>query len=617
MDTDLKLKGIFSKLKKAILREKDVLRGLGVSSSKNKIYLYYRPPHSKGKEFDIAVSEDGFDFMQYAKEVTISSEKVSQISVYENFRFFSEENKKYFLFNRKVRNSSLLSIAEQHDVKDCNHFEDIKDIKEGIVVPEFRYKNNYVMYTAGFSLGLAYSPDLKQWNLQTEDVLNIGTGHTVEPLYAFPTEKGILVFYLVNEESVEVALLNRDNPYNLVWRHTRSFWIKRKEWKNKKISHIGTIDFNGKIMSYWTVEEVGIFVVVYPLSQLPPVTGIHSVSLLKSQKNPIIAPRAKNKWEAFNTFNPAAIHEGGKVHIIYRAQGYDYVSSIGLATSKDGIHIDERYDEPIYSPQQLFDFVTKDKKKISYQFMSGGGFGGCEDPRVTKIDDRLYMTYVAFDGVTPPRLALTSINIDDFLNRRWMWEKPVLISPPGIVDKSGCLFPEKIHGKYVFMHRVFPNILIDFVDDLNFDGTKWLKGQYQIKIREKMWDSRKIGAGAPPLKTKDGWLLIYYAVDDKDASKYKVGAMLLDLKNPTKVLHRTNRPILEPDAFYENQGFKPGVAYPCGAVIMNGTLFVYYGGADSVVCVATAPLDAFLNDLKLHEAAHLEPAKIQKIPYEC
>jgi predicted GH43/DUF377 family glycosyl hydrolase len=102
------------------------------------------------------------------------------------------------------------------------------------------------------------------------------------------------------------------------------------------------------------------------------------------------------------------------------------------------------------------------------------------------------------------RLALTSILLDDFLNKRWNWSKPVLISKPGIIDKSGCLLPEKIKGKYVFFHRVFPNILIDYVDDLSFGENRYLKGQYQIKVRPNMWDSRKIGAGAPPIKTKDG-----------------------------------------------------------------------------------------------------------------
>jgi hypothetical protein len=120
----------------------------------------------------------------------------------------------------------------------------------------------------------------------------------------------------------------------------------------------------------------------------------------------------------------------------------------------------------------------------------------------------------------------------------------------------------------------------------------------------------KVGCGPPPLKTKDGWLLIYQAVGACDESRYKIGAMLLDLKDPTKVLARTRSPILEPVAVYENEGFKAGVVYPCGAVIINDRLFVYYGGADTVVCVATAKLNNFLEQL----VANHKEAKPVSIP---
>jgi predicted GH43/DUF377 family glycosyl hydrolase len=224
------------------------------------------------------------------------------------------------------------------------------------------------------------------------------------------------------------------------------------------------------------------------------------------------------------------------------------------------------------------------------------------------------MTYVAFDGWSPPRVALTSIKIDDFLQERWNWEKPVLISKPGVVDKSGCILSEKIRGKYVIFHRVFPNIQVDFVDSLNFDGeTNFLKGEFEIKIRPDKWDSRKIGAGAPPLKTKEGWLLIYYGVDDKDDSKYQIGAMLLDLNDPTKVLHRTDSPIIKPEEDYEMNGFKPGIVYPCGAVILKDQLMVYYGGADSHVCVATADLEEFLIDLTSDKTPHLHSYDVKEV----
>jgi predicted GH43/DUF377 family glycosyl hydrolase len=328
--------------------------------------------------------------------------------------------------------------------------------------------------------------------------------------------------------------------------------------------------------------------------------------------NPILRPNREQLWETKAVFNPAALYEGGKVHILYRAIGETDVSVLGYASSVDGLHIDERLDKPAYVPREPFEgvspaYMTRTVSSGIY-VSGGGGMGGCEDPRLTRIDERVYMTYVAYDGYSPPRVALSSIHINDFLGKKWDWKKPVLISPPHIVDKNACILPEKLNGKYVIFHRVFPNILIDFVDDLDFDGrTKWLKGQFEIPVRalSSDWDSLKVGCGPPPLKTKDGWLLIYQAVGCNSSYHYKIGVMLLDLKDPTKVLARSRNPILEPLASYENEGWKAGVVYPCGAVIINNRLFVYYGGADTVVCVASAKLDQFLEQLATN---HKEPA---------
>jgi predicted GH43/DUF377 family glycosyl hydrolase len=303
---------------------------------------------------------------------------------------------------------------------------------------------------------------------------------------------------------------------------------------------------------------------------------------------------------------------------VYRAIGDSDVSVLGYASSIDGFRIDERLDKPIYIPREPFEgaglvYPTASNPQVTYvsaeddeedeiediNYVSGGGgWGGCEDPRLTRIDDTVYMTYVAFDGYSPPRVALTSIHIDDFMAKNWRWKRPVLISPPGVVDKNACILPEKINSKYVIFHRIYPDILIDFVDDLDFDGTtRWLTGEFKIPVRADYWDSRKLGIGAPPIKTKDGWLLIYQAVGERDPGRYKIGAMLLDLEDPARVLARSEEPILEPEASYENDGWKTGVIYPCGAVVIKDRLLVYYGGADKVTCVASAKLDTLLRHL--------------------
>ncbi len=333
--------------------------------------------------------------------------------------------------------------------------------------------------------------------------------------------------------------------------------------------------------------------------------------IVRAPENPIIAPRPDNPWEWHATFNPAALHFEGCVHLLYRAIGAGNVSVIGYASSEDGIHIDERADDPVYVPTQPFE-ITPPQARESRQerlyrraYISGGGWGGAEDPRLTQIEDRIYMTYVAYNGFDPPRVAFTSISTEDFLARRWNWTPSRVISPPGVVDKNACLLPEKIGGKFVIFHRIFPDILIDFLDTLDFKEGEYLAGKYSIHPRPGYWDSRKVGAGPPPLKTRRGWLLIYHGVDDKDDTYYQVGVMLLGLDDPTKVISRPRYPIMKPQFRYENEGHKAGVVYPCGAVILGERLLIYYGGADKFVCVAHVGLEDILD--------YLEEYRISKV----
>ena len=405
-------------------------------------------------------------------------------------------------------------------------------------------------------------------------------------------------------------LFEASAPLHALWHQPKlimEFPEDQDQWQFISLTQTQT-----RFEAIWHSKKLGQTLRIYPKYRFEGQIEVkNAVPLLTKhhQHNPMIRPHHKNSWEAFTTFNPAAFFAADQVHILYRAQGYDYVSQVGYATSNDGLTISERISEPIYRPREVFEGVSLPPGDPNNPFVSGGGCGGVEDPRVTVIDDRIYMTYVAYDGWNPPRVALTSISLENFLNRNFLWEKAVLISPPGVVDKSAVIFPEKINGKYVIMHRVFPDILIDYVDSLDFAKGNFLQGHTKIEPRSReWWDSRKIGAGAPPLKTDEGWLLIYQAVDDKDASEYKVGAMLLDLNDPAKVIARSAHPILLPREEYENVGFKAGVVYPCGAVIKDETLFVYYGGADSYVCVATANLSQFISDLKKTGSADLNSA---------
>lgn len=287
------------------------------------------------------------------------------------------------------------------------------------------------------------------------------------------------------------------------------------------------------------------------------------------EKNPIITPDPSHDWEAKATFNPAAINLHGKIHILYRAMSADNTSTIGYAASRDGMDFDERLPDPVYVPRE--DFEKK----------AGPGNSGCEDPRIVKIGSRLYMTYTAVDAAASPRVAISSIDVNDFLAHEWNWSRPQLISPPGIMDKDTCLFPEKIHGDYMFLHRIGDNICAEFIDSLDFEVEKLNRCIEIMRPRPGMWDSKKIGIAAPPLECTLGWLLLYHGVSED--SIYRVGAALLDKSDPTIVLARTADPILEPVYDYEKEGQVSNVVFPGGAVRRGDTLFIYYGGADSVV----------------------------------
>jgi len=323
---------------------------------------------------------------------------------------------------------------------------------------------------------------------------------------------------------------------------------------------------------------------------------------VRHDNNPIIEPREGNSWESKATFNPGVIFLDGGAHILYRAIGDNDMSVLGYARAGDGVTIDERSDEPVFVPKHKSDARADGLASgAPLAYNSGGGWnGGVEDPRLTRIGDRIYMTYTAFDGWGSLRMAMTSISVEDFAGKKWKWKKPVLISPEGEIHKNWGLFPEKINGKFAILTGIVPEIFVSYIDDIdNIEGViKSDRPQGPQPGRKGHWDNIIRGAGSPPIKTKYGWLLFYHAMDRNDPNRYKLGAMLLDLNNPTKVLARASRPLLQPDEYYENHGFKGGVIYSCGAGIINDRLFVYYGGADTVVCVATADLDTFLKDLK-------------------
>lgn len=407
------------------------------------------------------------------------------------------------------------------------------------------------------------------------------------------TDKGWLVFYsyIVNyfgggprAFTVEAALLDRNDPLKIIG---RTYPILVPEEIYERYGLVPDIVFptsailNDDVIDlYYGAADTTVAKASVKLAPLLAKLEKEWVFTHRLE-NPILSP-TKNAFETIAVFNAAAIDLAGSVHILYRAMGNDHTSTIGYARSKDGIHIDERLDKPCYSPRADFEMKKRD------------GNSGCEDPRAVVIDDTIYMTYTAYDGVRAPRGAITSIKVEDFLAKRFdTWTMPALITPDQVDDKDVGLLPEAVNDNYVLFHRVSGRICADLVKDLSFQK-RVMRCIEIMGPREGMWDASKVGIAGPPIKVKEGWLLIYHGVSRR--SRYRLGGVLLDPTGLT-VLARTADPIFEAVKDYEQVGEVNNVVFSCGQVVRDDTVFMYYGGADKVLGVATASLSKMINAL--------------------
>ncbi|MCW3994850.1 MAG: glycosidase [Candidatus Bathyarchaeota archaeon] len=288
--------------------------------------------------------------------------------------------------------------------------------------------------------------------------------------------------------------------------------------------------------------------------------------------NPILKPDGKHDWESRTVSNAAAILLDKQIHLLYRAMGNDNISRIGYAVTTDGYNIDERAPDPAFSP------------------IMEAENAGCEDPRLTVLGDSLIMTYVAYGQYAYHKVyqvALTSIPITNFLARQWIWGERRLCMP-GIRNKDAIVFPKKINDEYIMFLRFDPDICIARSNDLNL----WYKLEFVMGPRLDSWDSFKVGATGLPIELNEGWLFIYHGVNYSNV--YCLGVALLDKERPEQVIYRGKEPILTPEKDYERLGKVQNVVFSCGNVLIDDKVLVYYGGADSVLCVATYDLAELL-----------------------
>lgn len=334
--------------------------------------------------------------------------------------------------------------------------------------------------------------------------------------------------------------------------------------------------------------------------------------LKKFEGNPILKPNPENQWEERCVLNPAVIYddENDEFVMLYRAAGNDIRHQIrlGLATSKDGIHFERKSDEPIFEGKPF----EED--------------GGCvEDPRLMKINDVYYLTYAArayppgrywlpkelHGEVKNEKTDLIANELPYFARKNItitclaatknfrLYKKFGRITEATVDDRDVFLFPEKINGKYVMISRPkfknvpgvkMPSIWISFGDDLVEYGKPEL-----LMTGEQWWETKRIGGGTPPIKTEKGWFMLYHGVDDQGS--YRVGAVMMDLDDPRKIIARTKDFIMEPSEAFETSGIYNSCVFPTGTVVKDGTLYVYYGCADEYVGLATADFDELIDYL--------------------
>ncbi len=342
------------------------------------------------------------------------------------------------------------------------------------------------------------------------------------------------------------------------------------------------------------------------------------LKITRHPDNPIVRP-GRLPWRMAATLNPAVLYEDGRFYMYERTAGglRPFHCYIGMLESDDGVLFQQVGDEPVFTPE-----------------MAGSPYGSVQDPRVVKLDDTYYMTFAyrpyawhsnptglgvpescqadfpGFDGDEMKNQTRSGIAIS---HDRVHWKLHAWVNADGTDDRNVILFPEKIGGRYALLRRPrgyvstdtgggveHPSVQISYSDDMQ----TWTEPQ--VVIRPKFdWEDNRIGASTPPIRTDAGWLVLYHGVENQDSTTrrvcYRMGAMMLDLNDPTRVLARCPQFIMEPEEYYEKFGlYIPNVIFPTAAVAVDGVLHIYYGVCDTAIALATVPLD----DLIAHVLGH-------------
>lgn len=329
----------------------------------------------------------------------------------------------------------------------------------------------------------------------------------------------------------------------------------------------------------------------------------------------IILEKTNLEFENKGVLNPACIQTDGITHMFYRAINHNDISSIGYCQLKDD-KVVKRLKEPVLFPE--YDYEKK----------------GVEDPRITLLEGTYYLFYTAYDGKNALIAYATSKDLVHFTKQGFIspkisydeaedifrgskkvierytmfetlykerWGKDI-----SLFEKDASLFPQKFNHKFALLHRILPGIQIIYFDKFSeLTEDRWrdyFKNLGDFIVLDPLFgfENHHIGGGCPPIETKDGWLIIYHAVEDTQFGKiYHVSAALLDLKNPLKVLGRLKEPLFSPKASWEKSGVTNNVVFPTGAVVRDKRLYIYYGAADKLIAARSVDLAELLTELKV------------------
>jgi predicted GH43/DUF377 family glycosyl hydrolase len=342
--------------------------------------------------------------------------------------------------------------------------------------------------------------------------------------------------------------------------------------------------------------------------------------MVSIEKLGIILSPTDKEFENNGVFNPGIYQEGNTVHILYRAVQHGNYSTIGYAKTEGPLKIIERKDKPLIVRD--FDYEKH----------------GVEDARIVKIENTYYITYTAYDGINAMGALATSKDLIHF-------EKQGIITPHvnyqeyenfvtccgenklnpkyhqyynlfaqiGLVDdefrllrdKDVVLFPRKINGKFVMLHRIWPGIqIVKFDDWKNLTESFWeeyLKNlaNHIVLDPKDIFEVNYIGAGGPPIETEFGWLLIYHGVQETITGKiYHAKAALLQLDKPEIEIARLPYPLFSPTKQWEIEGEVSNIVFPTGHALFGNDLYIYYGVADKHIAVAKLDLQEILLELR-------------------